>query len=108
MLERTVRDRTWYPGVRCAALDVLTTYHARGRLGFPRLKGMMAEIGNGSLDDPQDELLGILLKALYPNVLSIAEVQRYLREPKLVERTGEYARVLDGARSQGVDAGTVG
>ncbi len=53
---------------------------------------MVADIDNGSLDDPQDELLGILLKALYPNVLSIAEVKRYLRKPKLVDITGEYTR----------------
>ena len=92
VLEQTVRDGTWDPGVRYAALDVLTSYHARGRLGFAGLKGMLAEIDNGSLDDPDDELLGILLKALYPNVLSIAEVQRYFREPKLVAMTGEYAK----------------
>ncbi len=92
VLEQTVRDRTWNIGVRCAALDVLTSYHARGRLGSAGLEGMLAEIDNGSLDDPQDELLGILLKALYPNVLSIAEVQRHLRQPKLVTMTGEYAK----------------
>ena len=90
VLEQTVRDGTWNQGVRCAALDVLTSYHARGRLGFAGLKGMVAEIEEGSLDDPQDELLGILLKALCPKVLSVAEVQRYLREPKLVAMTGEY------------------
>ena len=92
VLEQTVRDQTWNQGVRCAALDVLTSYHARGRLESAGLKGMVAKIDNGSLDDPQDALLGILLKALYPNVLSIAEVQRYLREPKLVTMTGEYAK----------------
>ena len=92
VLEQAIRDRTWNQGVRCAALDVLTSYHARGRLGSAGLEGIVADIDNGSLDDPQDELLGILLKALYPNVLSIAEVQRYLRKPKLVELTGEYAR----------------
>ena len=90
VLEQTVRDGTWYEGVRCAALDVLTSYHARGRLGVGGLKGMVAEIENGSLDDPQDQMLGILLKALYPKVLSIAEVQRFLGKPKLVDRTGEY------------------
>ena len=47
--------------------------------------GWWAEIEDGSLDDPQDELLGILLKALYPKVLSMAEVQGYLREPKFAE-----------------------
>ena len=92
VLDQTVRDRTRNQGVRCAALDVLTSYHARGRLGAEALTRMVAEIEDGSLDDPQDELLGILLKALYPNVLSIAEVQRYFREPKLVTLTGEYSK----------------
>ncbi len=91
VLEQIVRDRTWNQGVRCTALDVLTSYHARGRLEAETLTRMVGEIKDGSLDDPQDELLGILLKALYPNVLSIEEVQRYLREPKLVTTTGEYA-----------------
>ena len=91
VLEDTVHDPTWNQGVRCAALDVLTGYCAQGRLGSETLVRMVAEIGIGSLDDPQDDLLGILLKALYPNVLSIAEVQRYLRKPKLVSVTGEYA-----------------
>ena len=90
VLEQTIRDRTWNQGVRCAALDVLTSYHARGRLECAVLKAMVDEIDEGSLDDPEDELLGILLKALYPNVLSIAEVLRFLREPKLVAVTGEY------------------
>ena len=91
VLEQMVSDRTWNQGVRCAALDVLISYHARGHLGAETLTRMVAEIDNGSIDDPQNELRGILLKALYPNVLSIAEVQRYLREPKLVETTVEYA-----------------
>ena len=91
VLEQTVHDQTWNQGVRCAALDVLTSYHARGLLGSAGLKRMVAEIDGGSLDDPEDELLGILLRALYPNVLSIAEVRRYLRKPRLVEKSGEYA-----------------
>ena len=92
VLERTVRDPAWSHGVRCAALDVLTSYHARRQLGFAALQGMLADIINGSLDDPADELLGILLKALYPNVLSIGDVQRYLREPKLKHMSSEYSR----------------
>ena len=91
VLEGMVRDATWNQGVRCAALDVLTSYHASGCLASETLTRMVAAIEDGSLDDPHDELLGILLKALYPNVLSIAEVQQYLRAPKLVTVTGEYA-----------------
>ena len=90
VLEQVVRDLTWNQGVRCAALDVLISYHARGRLGEEMLTGMVTKIEDGSLDDQQDELLGILLKALYPNVLSIAEVQRHLREPHLARVSGEY------------------
>ena len=90
MLEQAVRDSTWNQGVRCAALDVLASYHTQGQIGPAGLEGLLADIYDGSIDDPQDELLGILLRALYPNLLSIAEVQWYLRKPKLVTRTGEY------------------
>ena len=92
VLEKIVRDPTWSQGVRCAALDVLTGYCTQGHLGPGTLARMVAEIDNGSLDDPQDELLGILLRALYPKVLSSAEVQPYLREPKLVTMGGEYVK----------------
>ena len=92
VLGRIVRDQTWYPNVRCAALEVLAGYHAQGSLGAEALLGMVAEIEDGSLKDPEDELLGILLKALYPKVLSIAEVQGHLRAPKLNEVTGEYSK----------------
>ena len=91
-VEQTVRDPTWWQGVRCAALDVLTSYHARGQLEPAVLEAMLADIVDGSLDDPADELLGILLKALYLSVLSIGDVQRYLREPKLKHTSGEYSR----------------
>ena len=92
VLEETVRDPSWGQGVRCAALDVLTGYAVQDRLGFDALAGMAAEIHEGRLDDPKDELLGILLKALYPEVLLVAEALRYLRAPKLVETGGEYSR----------------
>ena len=91
-VEQIVRDGAWKQGVRCAALDVLTSYHARGQLAPTVLEAMLADIVDGSLDDPADELLGILLKALYLSVLSIGDVQRYLREPKLKHMSGEYSR----------------
>ena len=53
---------------------------------------MVAFIEDGSLVDPHDELLGILLKALYPKVLSIAEVQRYSEGTKARRKvTHEYS-----------------
>lgn len=92
VLEDMVRDATWKQGVRCAALDVLTKYHADGSLASEVLTNMAACVQDGSLDDPQDELLGILLAELYPSTLSSAEVLQYLSAPKLVDGTGEYSR----------------
>ena len=89
VLEGIVRDPTWFEGVRGAALDVLEAYHDCGLLETEALTKMVAELEDGSLDDPQDELFGILLKALYPKVFSVAQVQRYLRKPKYTEG-GEY------------------
>ena len=90
VLEQIVRDPTWNQGVRSATLDVLSSYHTRGHLGTEMLRSMLVAIESDTLDDPEDELLGILLKALYPNVLTIAETQRYLRKPKLTPVVGEY------------------
>ena len=92
LLEEMVRDATWYPSVRCTALEVLTGYSEQGRLGSESLATMVRDIDGGSINDPDDALLGILLKSLYPRVLPMAEVRAHLREPELKARTGEYSR----------------
>ena len=92
LLEEVVRDGTWYPSVRSMALEVLTGYSERGGADSTALERMVREIGNGLLDDPEDELLGILLKSLFPRVLPMAEVLGYLRQPKLKATMGEYSR----------------
>ena len=103
VLEQAIRDQTWYQGVRCAALDVLTSYRVRRHLGHAAIERMLAEIGDGSLDDPRDELLGILLQALYPRVLSTTEVLRHFRAEGGGWRVCEF---LDSACSEALDAGT--
>ena len=92
LLEEMVRDATWYPSVRCAALEVLTGYSEQGRLGSASLATMVRDIDGGSIDDPDDALLGILLKSLYPRVLPMAEVRAHLREPKFKASIDEYSR----------------
>ena len=82
ILQDVVRDPTWNQGVRCWALDALASYCERDRLECSVLEAMVTEIDDGAVDDPHDELLGILLKALYPNVFSMAQVQKYFRKPK--------------------------
>ena len=92
LLVDMVRDEAWYPNVRCGALDVLTGYSERGYLESVALETLLREIVDGSIADPDDELLGILLKSLYPRVLPMAEVRKYLREPNLKTTIGEYSR----------------
>ena len=92
LLGAIVRDSTWFHGVRCWALDVLIAYENRGCLDSAALEAMVHGIRDGSIDDPDDELLGILLKALYPKVLSMRKVKEYLRAPKLKDRMGAYSK----------------
>ena len=92
VLEETVRDTTWYQNVRSVALEVLAGYSERSRFDSAALRTMVCEINGGVIDDPDDELLGILLKSLYPRVLPMAEVRTYLRAPKLKSMMGEYSK----------------
>ena len=92
LLEEMVRDATWYPSVRCTALEVLTGYSEQGRLGSASLATMVRDIDGGSIDNPDDALLGILLKSLYPRVLTMTEVRTLLREPKYKASIGEYSK----------------
>ena len=92
LLEAIMRDVTWYPSVRCGALTVLTGYAAQDSLDSAALRTLLHDIHGGSIKDPGDELLGILLKHLFPRVLSMHDVLPYLRAPELTEHTGEYSR----------------
>ena len=91
ILRDIIDDSTWKPGVRCGALDVLVAYHNTGHLDSDVLLTILADVTAGEIDDPVDELLGILLKALYPRVLRTTDIMQHLRRPKDVSRAGEYA-----------------
>ena len=90
VLRDIIYDSTWKPGVRCGALDVLVAYHNKGHLVSDVLLTMLADVNAGEIDDPVDELLGILLKSLYPQVLRTTDIMQHLRQPKDVSRIGEY------------------
>ena len=53
---------------------------------------LVREIDGGSIDNPDDALLGILLKSLYPRVLTMTEVRTLLREPKYKASIGDYSK----------------
>ena len=78
-----VRDPSWLLGVRCAALDILIAYRKRNVVQTDVLLGLLGDIEAGKLDDPDDDLLGILLKALYPRNIPVARALKHLRSSKL-------------------------
>ena len=89
-LQDIVVDSSWFPGVRCAALDVMIAYNRRGCLKNDVLIKLFGEIESGLVEDPEDELLGILLQALYPRIWTVVEIRKHLRMPKNVSISGEY------------------
>lgn len=92
LLQQIVRDNAWNPGVRGTALDVLVKQNEQDHLDASILLKILEDIESGTIYDPEDELLGIVLQALYPNMLSVAQVLPFLREPKNTASTGEYSR----------------
>ena len=78
-----VRDPSWLPGVRCTALDILIAYRKRDVVRKDILLGLLSDIESGELDDPDDGLLALLLKDLYPGSIPVARVLKHLRAPKL-------------------------
>ena len=89
-LLRVVRDRSWTQGVRCAALEVVTAYRERGVVEGDVLRGLVDDIDARKVEDREDELLGMLLKALYPRDISVSEALKYLRHPRLAHVGSEY------------------
>ena len=85
-----VRDPSWLPGVRCAALDVLIAYRERKVVQTDVLLGLLGEIDAGKLGDPADDLLGVLLKVLYPGDIPVTEALKYLRAPKIAIVSSEF------------------
>ena len=81
-LEHIVRDPSWLPGVRCASLDVLIAYRKRDVVQTDVLLRFLGDIEAGKLVDPVGDLLGILLKALYPGNIPASRALKHLRSPK--------------------------
>ena len=72
-----VRDDTWRPTTRHAALDAYL--HNRADAGVQRLelKALLSEVGSGRVSDLDYGLLGTILDKLYPKALSPEEVWDY-------------------------------
>ncbi len=85
-----VRDGTWRPEVNTAALDAFLHNHPNGREKTIALRRLLADVGAGLVQDPDDDLRGVLLTALYPGELSPSDVWEYFSLPSNRERLGAY------------------
>ncbi len=87
LVVEVVRDNRWQPGLRLAALEGFIQ-HRNGTVS--ELTTLLRDITNGSVSDPDDDLLGSLLSALYPTYLSVPEILRYLKTPQSSSYIGLY------------------
>ena len=87
-----LRDDTWKYGVRAVALDVLIRHERNAGHPAVDLRALLAEIGAGTISDPDDDLLGSLLIELYPRELTVLDLLPYLRTPGSPSYLGSYFR----------------
>ena len=100
----TVRDETWHPDTRAAALDAFVHSCPDGREKTCRLRELLGDVHAGRIADSGDELLGILLMRLYPDDLPPSEVWNYFSIQANQERLGTYLLFWRGALSRCSDS----
>ena len=90
-----IRDDTWWPRVRVAALDAFIQCCDDSAYLASSLRTLVAAIQEGQLHDPGNELLGTLLTHLYPEHLAPSEVWNYLSATEDPDLIGRYLRFWD-------------
>ena len=73
-----IYDDTRLPRVNKAALDAFIHTVAESEDGTSRLRRILSDIVDGTIADPDKELLGPLLTALYPREIPPSEIWSYL------------------------------
>ena len=86
---KIAKDDSRLPRVRRSALDTFIEFRKQD-LDTTDLRVLLKDVYTGAVSDPDDELLGTLLKALYTKVLSVSDLLNYLRTPKELSLYGKY------------------
>ena len=87
---KVVRDDSWWPRIRYRALEAFVRHQQDPDKRFAELELLATDINAGRVSDPNDDLLGDLLTALYPAGLSVRGVLQYLRPPRDPAYFGTY------------------
>jgi len=88
IIVEVVRDDTWLQGVRTVALYALIRHGEQYGLTARELGALLEEVDAGTMSDPDDDLLGLLLTELYPAALSVPELLQYLHTPRNLSYLG--------------------
>ena len=89
-LTSIIRDATWWPRVRQAALDAVCRGILTDSQLALRMKAILEEIRRGTIVDFDDEIVGNLLTILYPKTVTHEEVFDYLHVPTAPYHIGHY------------------
>jgi len=89
-LVATVRDATWWPGIRRQTLRVFIRLTRPDANKDQRLVELLDDINDTKVADPEDDLLGTLLHELYPRAIDPARLLNYLHVPKDPDYLGRY------------------
>lgn len=87
-----VRERDRHQDVRNEALDAYLRQGKGAEDYSTVLSGLLEEVWQGTIPDPENELLGRLLSALYPEPLGSLRAVSYLSSPKHFRHGGAYWR----------------
>lgn len=90
-LDQVVRDHSYTPYTRAKAADAWLAQAQLLSLDMQTALTWLREIHLGLIDDPQDELAGTLLEALYPVHILPSEVMQHFRPPKAEYFHGSYS-----------------
>lgn len=86
-LETIIRDTNYWPVIRKNAVEALK--HVIHNNDSSLLK-LAKDIREGIIEDKDDEILGILLRKLYPSYISSSQIFDYLHPPKEDHLIGNY------------------
>ena len=86
-LEKVIRDDSFNPSLRAAALQAWLRLVPTD---LQPARALLDQINSDTVSDPDDELAGLLLDCLYPAQLLTNEVLNYLHRPKRETLIGTY------------------
>ena len=107
ILSGMVRDETWRPHVRQSTLAAFVNCCQDRCDRAKELREFLASIQDGTIEDPSDELLGILLSNLYPQDLPPSEIWDHLHDtgdPNFISSYGVFWRTRLVEKSSGEQA----